>query len=113
MSGVIRSVSYTREMQDFEVVYHGYSDDEFAQLIKDSDSLTESARSALNNEIERRGLKSDSILQLQHDQTEHIKNVDSERKQHRKALVVRAIWRGIFWVVAIAVFVAVCMFFKC
>jgi hypothetical protein len=101
------------EMQDFEVLYRGYSDDQLAQLSKESDTLTESARSALSKEIERRGLKADEILHLQQEQTTHIESVDLERKQYRKALVVRAIWRSIFWVVAVALFVAFCMFFKC
>ena len=71
-------------MQEFARTYRGYSDEEIIRLHGDAASLTHEARSALFSELQRRGLRQEEVIRIQHEQAKHIAEFDKEQKQGTK-----------------------------
>jgi hypothetical protein len=89
-------------MDDFREAYRRFGDDELARLEAQIDTLIPMAQDALREEIHRRGLSVERLMQIRADQQRDAEAFDREQSEDRKHGATR-IATGCLWRIIAAI----------
>lgn len=93
--------------QDFAETYRNLSDDELASLHAQMSSLTHEARSALQEQIQKRGISTAKLRHLNTAERQREAKFDRLQKDHEKSVVSEILRSRYFWYVVLSLISAI------